>query len=67
MLKGDNQYHHLKAINSTLANKIALSSPSDPIVSKALTAMNDETGEPWIPWTNRSDWEFTNGILYFKY
>ena len=49
LLQGDDQYYHICTINSALANKIAASSPSDPIVTKALVAMNDETGEPWIP------------------
>ena len=67
LLKGDDQLHRIQAIDSALAEKITLSSPLDPIITKALTAMNDETGEPWIPWTNKSDWEFTDSALYFKH
>ena len=67
MLKGDNLYHHICAIDSALAKKIAASSTLDPIVIKALVAMNEETGEPWIPWTTKTDWEFMDGMLYFKH
>ena len=67
LLKGNNQYHHICAIDSALTGKIASSSSSDPIVTKALAAMNDETGEPWIPQTTKTDWEFTNRALYFKH
>ena len=34
---------------------------------KALTAMNNNSGDPWIPCTNKTDWEFTNRALYFKH
>ena len=67
LLKGHDQYHHLCAIDSTLTGKIATSSSSDPIIIKALAAMNNEAGEPWIPQTAKTDWEFTNGALYFKH
>ena len=66
LLRGNDQYHHIHAINSVLAEKIATSSSSDPIVTKALVAMNDKKGEPWIPQTTKTDWEFTNSALYFK-
>ena len=49
-----------------LATKIATSTSSDPVVSKALAAMNNEAGEPWLPWTNKEDWIFEHGHLYFK-
>ena len=49
LLKGGDQYFHIRAINIALANKISSSSALDPIISKALTAMNDESSEPWIP------------------
>ena len=49
-----------------LAQKITLSSTSDPVVVKALAAMNDEEGELWIPQTAKEDWTFDNGMLYFK-
>ena len=67
LLKGNDQCHHIQAINSALAEKITLSSPSDSIISKALTVMNDKSREPWIPHTSKTDWEFTNGTLYFKH
>ena len=66
LLKGDNWDHRIWALNSVLAQKITLSSPSDPVVTKALTAMNNEKGEPWIPQMAKTDWEFTDGALYFK-
>lgn len=43
------QDFHIKAINMVLANKIAKSSPSDPVVIQGLMAMNEEKGEPSIP------------------
>ena len=49
LLKGDSQYHHIWAIDTALTEKIISSSSSDSIVTTALTAMNDEEGEPWIP------------------
>ena len=49
LLKGGDQYFHIHAINITLADKISSSSMSDPIITKALTAMNDKSGESWIP------------------
>ena len=44
--KEEDQDHHIWPLDMALATKIASSSSSDPIVSKALIAMNDETGEP---------------------
>ena len=67
LLKGGNQYFHINAINTALTEKIASSSTSDPIVTKALTTMNDKKGEPWIPRTAKTDWEFVDGALYFKH
>ena len=29
--------------------------------------MNDEKGEPWIPQTAKTGWEFVGGALYFKH
>ena len=46
LLKGGNQYFHINAIDTALTEKIASSSTSDPIVTKALTTMNDKKGEP---------------------
>ena len=63
LLKGGDQYFHIHAIDVALANKISSSSASDPIIAKALAAMNDESGEPWIPQTTKTDWEFIDGAL----
>ena len=49
LLKGRDQYFHIHAINATLTDKISASSPMDPIVTKALTTMNDASSKPWIP------------------
>ena len=49
LLKGKDQYFHIHAIDAALAEKISSSSKRDPIVTKALTAMNNEGGKPWIP------------------
>ena len=39
----------------------------DPIVTKALAAMSNETGEPWILRTTKANWEFKDSALYFKH
>ena len=49
LLKGKGQYFHIHAINAALTKKISSSSANDPIVTKALSAMNNSVGEPWIP------------------
>ena len=49
LLKGKDQYFHIKTIDATLAKKISSSTAQDPIVTKALAAMNHEGGKPWIP------------------
>ena len=67
LLKSKDQYFHVCAINKALATKISTSTALDPIMTKALTTMNDASGEPWIPQTTKTDWEFTDGALYFKY
>ena len=67
LLKGKDQCFHLQAIDCTLMDKISSSSAMDPIVIKALAAMNDTSGEPWIPHTNKADWEFIDNALYFKH
>ena len=67
LLKGSNQYFHIKAIDAALAKKISSPSNKDPIISKALTAMNNDNGEPWIPHTTAADWKFTDNSLYFKH
>ena len=38
----------------------------DPIVTKALAAMNDENKAPWLPQTTKEDWKFDHGHLCFK-
>ena len=67
LLKGGDQYFHIHAIDVALANKISLSSTSNPIITKALATMNNDSGEPWLPWTAKTDWEFIDGSLYFKH
>ena len=66
LLKRNDQYFHIRAIDIALAKKISSSTAQDPIVTKALAAMNNDSGEPWIPRTMASDWEFVNNSLYFK-
>ena len=67
LLKGKDQYFHIKAIDAALAKKISSSTAQDPIVTKALAAMNQDGGEPWIPRTTAADWEFIDNSLYFKH
>ena len=67
LLKVKDQYFHIHAIDVTLANKISSSSAFDPIITKALATMNDANGKLWIPQTNKTNWEFSNGALYFKH
>ena len=67
LLKGKDQYFHIQAIDTALAKKISSSTAQDPIVTKALAAMNHDDSEPWIPQTMVADWEFTNDSLYFKH
>ena len=49
LLKGNDQYFHIRAIDVALAKKISSLTAQDPIVTKALAAMNHDGGEPWIP------------------
>ena len=67
LLKGKDQYFHIRIINAALAKKISSSSTEDPIISKALAAMNSDNGEPWIPHTTAADWKFIDDSLYFKH
>ena len=67
LLKGTDQYFHIRAINTALAKKISSSSTGDPIITKALAAMNHDSSEPWIPRTMAADWEFIDNSLYFKH
>ena len=67
LLKGKDQYFHIRAIDAALAEKISSSTTDDPIISKALAAMDKDTKEPWLPHSTAADWEFSNGSLYFKH
>ena len=67
LLKGGDQYFHIHTLDAALMDKISSSSVSDPVITKALATMNDESGEPWIPCTTKTDWEFTDRALYFKH
>ena len=67
LLKGKDQYFHIQAIDVALAKKISSLTAQDPIITKALATMNNEGGEPWIPRTAASDWEFIDNSLYFKH
>ena len=67
LLKGKDQYFHIRAIDVTLAKKISSSSTKDPIISKALATMNSDNGEPWIPRTMAANWKFIDNSLYFKH
>ena len=67
LLKGTDQYFHIQAINAALAKKISSSSTGDPIVTKALAAMNHDSSEPWIPQMTAADWKFIDNSLYFKH
>ena len=49
LLQEDIQDFHICTLDTALAQKISKSSLLDPIVAKALAAMNNEKGEPWIP------------------
>ena len=55
LLKGGNQYFYICAIDIALADKISSSSTLDLVITKALTAMNNDSGEPWIHWTTKTD------------
>ena len=67
LLKGKDQYFHIRALDTALAKKISSLSTADPIISKALAAMNSGNGEPWIPRTMATDWKFIDSSLYFKH
>ena len=67
LLKGNTRYHHIRALGTALTDKITSLSPSDPIITKALAAMNNKKGEPWILHSNKNDWEYVDGALYFKH
>ena len=67
LLRGKDQYFHIRTIDAALAKKISSSSAQDPIITKALAAMNHNSGEPWIPRTTAADWKFIDNSLYFKH
>ena len=67
LLRGKDQYFHICAIDAALTKKISSSSKEDPIITKALTTMNNDGGEPWIPQTTAVDWKFIDHVLYFKH
>ena len=49
LLKNRDQYFHIKSLDTALVTKISNSSSHDPIVSRALDAINNSAGEPWLP------------------
>ena len=67
LLKGRDQYFHICAIDAALAKKISSLSTKDPVITKALAAMNCNNSEPWIPHTAAVDWKFIDNSLYFKH
>ena len=67
LLEGKDQYFHVCTIDTALAKKISSSSTKDPIITKALTTMSNDGGEPWIPQTTATDWKFIDNALYFKH
>ena len=67
LLKGREQYFHIHAIDAALAKKISSSSTEDPVITKALAAMNHDNSEPWIPHMAAADWKFIDNSLYFKH
>ena len=54
----------IKAIDVALADKIALSSPSDPLVSATLHALDD--GKSLLARASKHDWHYDDNKLYFK-
>ena len=67
LLRGRDQYFHIHTIDATLAKKISSSSTKDPIITKALAAMNHNSGKPWILRTMAANWKFIDNSLYFKH
>ena len=66
LLKSRDQYFHIHAIDAALAKKISTSSTEDPVITKALAAMNHDDSEPWITRTMAADWKFIDNSIYFK-
>ena len=52
------------AIDTALVQKIASSSPTDPLVVSAL--QNLSIGSPLFPHSSLTDWCFSDSLLYFK-
>ena len=67
LLKGKDQYFHVRTIDATLAKKMSSLSTEDPIIIKALAAMNNDSSKPWIPQTTAANWKFIDNSLYFKH
>jgi hypothetical protein len=53
-----------RAIDVALADKISLSTPSDPLVLSALQALDE--GASLFPRARREDWLYQEGKLYFR-
>jgi hypothetical protein len=53
-----------RTIDTALADKISLSTPSDPLVLSALQALDE--GASLFPRAQRTDWLYQEGKLYFK-
>ena len=54
----------IRAIDTTLIDKITSFSPSDPLVVSALQSLS--VGSPLFPCSSLSDWHFSDSLLYFK-
>ena len=54
----------IKAIDVALADKIALFSPSNPLVSAVLRALDD--GKLLLARASKHDWHYDDGKPYFK-
>ena len=54
----------IKAINIALADKIALSSPSNLLISAALHALDN--GKSLLTRASKHNWHYDDGKLYFK-
>ena len=54
----------IKAIDVALADKIALSSPSDPLISAIFHALDD--GKLLLARASKHDWHYDDSKLYFK-
>ena len=54
----------IQALDLSLARHIQSSSSSDPLVLKAIQAVQD--GSPLFPCSTLADWTFEDGHLYFK-